>query len=177
MALKPQQGTEPLGAPGIALAQQSYSGHCWDLPGSWDHPGSWPLLGNVTVSPCSRSAVSQKVFPVLCCPFPPCQQPDTNWASWECCPCPLFQAQPSSGWHWRPTLLLFLMGMFPVCSPWWHCSSASSGSCPCHRWALLSLGWRRSLLGPLQEAKATGAHPAPALRRSQAQQGSGGTSQ
>lgn len=44
------------------------------------------------------------------------------------------------------------------------CAIPSSGSLPCHLWALVSIGCRRSLLGILQEAKATGSSPSSCLK-------------
>lgn len=61
------------------------------------------------------------------------------------------------------------------CSSSWECSQLAApggipampalGLCPCHRRALVSLGWRRSLLGILQEAKARGGSPSSCFRK------------
>lgn len=142
------------GAPGIALSQQSrgelrYSGHCCSAGislGSGITPGIWPLLPAMSLCPACRRAlghpgvgveVSQKVFPLpFPSLFPPCQQPGTNWASWECCPCPPFQARlrPWNPARGGPQLsaaeshgCFSSWEMFPACSPLCHSSSASSG--------------------------------------------------
>lgn len=166
------------GAPGIALSQQSrgelrYSGHCCSAGislGSGIAPGIWPLLPAMSLCPARRRAlghpggVPESVPSSLPFSRPASSLAQTGPAG-SAVPAPLSRlgsgpgTQPVGG---RSSQLLNPTAAFPrgKCSqlavPSGIPAAPAPGSFPCHRWALVSVGWRRSLLGILREAKATG---------------------
>lgn len=147
---------------------------CWDQPGIRDRP--WDLASpssNVTVScpqessgsPWSGSGGVPESVPSSL----PFSRPASSLAQTgpvgSAVPAPLSRlgsgpgTQPVGG---RSSQLLNPTAAFPrgKCSqlavPSGIPAAPALGSFPCHRWALVSVGWRRSLLGILREAKATG---------------------
>lgn len=169
------------GAPGIALSQQSPGGAevfwalllCWDQPGIWDGP--WDLASpssNVTASCPQESSASpwggsggvpERVPSSLPFPRPASSLPQTGPAG-SAVPGPV--SRLGSGPGTQP------VAESQCCfSSWGGCCQSAVpsgipavpglGLFPCHRWALVSIGWRRSLLGVLQEAKATGSSGLP----------------
>lgn len=134
-------------------------------------PGIWPLLPAMSLRPARRRAlphpgvgvgVSQNVFP-LPFPCPASSLPQTGPAG-SAVPGPV--SRLGSGPGTQP------VAESQCCfSSWGGCCQSAVpsgipavpglGLFPCHHWALVSVGWRRSLLGVLQEAKATGSSGLP----------------